>query len=167
MAGITDVNHAWATQVGRFVLAFGSIEHTSLACLDSIPRDAMSRTLEALPLGVRLDLLIEILEGRTGQKGAPLLGIVLRAKSYLTRRNLIAHNSVWYSFARDGDKMSFTQELISSRDVKKRLSLLELTQLADEVEALARAFTEEARAYLDRTVLGDGISPRDRGATPL
>jgi hypothetical protein len=56
----------WALEIGRFVMAFGSIEATTYTALRRLPRDPIGQPLIDANLGLqqRIELLIAIADGR-------------------------------------------------------------------------------------------------------
>lgn len=140
-----DPDFEWAKEVGRFVLAFGSIEHTSIACLYSIPRDPIGPATRALPLKQRLGLLRDVLKGREGIGAYDTLArIVSRVISFVDHRNLVAHSPLHYSLygkAPGEQGVIIRLELSSTRSNGRRMGFDELCKLVDDVERLAHEFS--------------------------
>lgn len=146
----TDPDRKWAVEVGRFMLAFGDIEHTAIACLCAIPADAFGKVTASMSLGVRLDLLAAILEGKDSPDYRKLAGLVGEIKRFLDNRNLVAHNPVQFSFYMNKGlhDIRIQTELVSTRNRNKRLTFNELRDLADQAERLAHGFGEAAMEVL-------------------
>lgn len=139
-------------QVGRFVLAFGSIEHSTYLCLDVLPAEPTPKFNRTLGLGQRIDLLIELLESPqvVGDEQAALVQVLKKVKTLAERRNLIAHNTVLFGVFEQAGKLSFNAEIVSGKDSKKRLTLAQTTDLADQVEALSSELWNAASPLLPR-----------------
>lgn len=141
-----DPDGQWARAVGRFMLAFGDIEHTTIACLCGIPSDSIGRVSAKIGLGLRLDLLQAVLEGKTQPEYESLASVTDRISKFLNNRNLVAHNPVQFSFYRNSDDggILIQPELVSTRDRSKRLTFEQLEELAAKAEELAYAFSDAA-----------------------
>lgn len=139
-----DPDFEWAKEVGRFVLAFGSIEHTTIACLYSIPRDPIGAATRGLPLKQRLGLLRDILKGQEGVGVYDALArIVRRVISFVDHRNLVAHSPLHYSVygkAPGEQGVIIRLELSSTRSQGRRMGFEELCKLVDDVEKLSHEF---------------------------
>lgn len=90
----------WALAVGRLLLAFGEIEHTTDECLSLFPRDSIFEAIAGMPLSRRLALVRGILVGRhdLAQEIAPLTNILDRVENLVTLRNTVAHNPMVMAF---------------------------------------------------------------------
>lgn len=123
----------WEAPVGRFILAFGSIEHCTISLLSCLPDCQIPKNAPLLTLGARIEILREILPRYPGAEYAEALGHINAVSSLIGRRNLVAHNSLWFDIYTDGDRVMMTQHLVSSRDRKKKLTLDEMRKLAEDV----------------------------------
>lgn len=145
-------DNPWALQVGRFVLAFGDIEHTTVLLFSLIPKCSFPRTAARLPLGTRLEILYEALSGNDGEY-QEVREAIARVQKMVKHRNLIAHNAIRFDFYKDGDKIVIDQNLVSSRDGKKKLSLAQLEMLADEAGSLSLGLTNASIPLMHRVSL--------------
>jgi hypothetical protein len=138
-----DPDLKWAAEVGRFVLAFGGIEHTSIVCLHALPRDTIAAATMNMPLGQRLHLLAELLQGRKGENAYDdLAGILLRIREFVGNRNLVAHNPLLFSFYQsDAGGVIIRPEIVSTRNRERRLTFDALVEMADTAERLAADFS--------------------------
>ena len=134
------VEQTFTYQVGRFVLAFGSIEHATYLCLHTIPRDDIAQFVKNLSLGARLDLLAEILASRAGPEVGRLLFWLNKVKKFTEHRNLVAHNGLSLNVFQGDGKLEFLTEIVSARDKTKRVSLAQVTKLANEADELGQQF---------------------------
>lgn len=152
-------DNPWYAPVGKFMLAFGDIEHSTIALLGCLPDCKIPKNAPKLPLGARIDLLREILP----RYSAPEYKAVLACLEEVTRqsafRNLVAHNSIWFDIYKDGDRIMITNHLVSARDRKKKLSLAEMQNLTEKVHSLAvrlsSAALEVMGNYVDESQSGE------------
>lgn len=153
-AGGEDPIRTFQYQVGRFVLAFGGIEHTTYLCLDHLPAESAPGFARTLNLGPRLEWLIELLERRVecDEAGAAeLLEVLRKVKQFAKDRNLIAHNTVMFSVFEQDGRITLNPEIVSGRDSSKRLSLAGTIKLADEAEKLCEELWECASPLIPRS----------------
>jgi hypothetical protein len=131
----------WRRLIGRALLGFGDIEFLTVKCLAHIPSDRISRTSSRLRFSERVDLLVEIIEGRClGSGPATELVTKLKATKALAEvRNLIAHNPILlniYAHRATGDTV--TELAISAaRQPAKSIDLASLKEYAAAVEDCA------------------------------
>jgi hypothetical protein len=130
----------WRAVVGKAIVCFGELELVTLQCLAHIPSDRISRTSAKLPFARRVDLIIEILEGRPSSEDTLLFVRMLkRAKELAKTRNDIAHNPVMMNvFVHEdtGRDPLFEQCIATARDGRV-IDLPEAKEFAGEVEDLA------------------------------
>lgn len=140
-----DTFHAetveWQALVGKAIVSFGEIELIALKCLSHISIDQVSHTAARLRFGQRVDLLVEILNGRRPLHSTfeEFIKTLLRAKELAGTRNLIAHNPVMmniYEQMTTGD-LTFQRAITSARNDRHCMDLEELKEFAAEVEDLA------------------------------
>jgi hypothetical protein len=102
LASIADPNGEWAAAIGTALVAFGSIEHTTVVCLREIPKDSIWRFAKALKLTPRIDLLWELLEPHQQPECLKLADKLRQVKALARTRNLIAHNPLVLQMHEDG-----------------------------------------------------------------
>lgn len=138
MAKLVDLSGKWAAAIGRAFVAFGSIEHTTVVCLEQLPRDKTPRFTASLRLGQRIDLLVEILESRDGSEFSALSMLLSKAKELAKTRNLIAHNPLVLEFFEDdnGD-YHFKEHIAAIHKIGHKISLSEVEEFAVRSEDLA------------------------------
>jgi hypothetical protein len=63
----------WSLQIGRFMIAFGTIEQITHEPFRGIPRDPIGLPAPQMVLGTRIDLQRAVLNGRQGKdrRGSP------------------------------------------------------------------------------------------------
>ncbi len=128
--------------IGRVMVAFGGIEHTTLLALSWLPYERIFDSTKRLRLGQRIDLIKEFLSDRCAKQvhmddAERMIKLLSEACSLAQRRNLIAHNPLILTMFSDREHDVEKRELItSSIDSKKMITLRELEQLADRAESL-------------------------------
>src|SRR5690554_2245737 len=138
-----DPDRRWATEVGRFMLAFRDIEHTTIACLSGIPTESLGENSVKMAHGLRLEVLLAVLESKSLPEYWRLATVVEELRSFLGNRNLVAHNPVLFSFyQKAGECVVVQPELSSTRNRNKRLTFPQLVELACEAERLDDAFSD-------------------------
>lgn len=142
MAKIVDPEGAWAAAIGKAFVAFGAIEHVTVACLREIPRDRIQRSTRSFRLGQRIDLLVELLEAHDGESFKKLAAELIRAKEMAKTRNLIAHNPLVLEVYEWGDGSRFHRQVIASLSSDVRITLEDLTTFARDSEGLASSLYE-------------------------
>lgn len=138
---MANSENSWEIAVGQFMLAFGHVEHTTIALLCCLPECKIPKTAKSLPLATRINLLQEVLPRGDRPEYSEVLKTLSIVNVLVRRRNLVAHNTVWFDFYKDGDKVMFTQHLMSARDRKVRLNLEEMQKLAGDVKEASQNFT--------------------------
>jgi hypothetical protein len=92
----------WAKEIGRFILAFGSIEYTTYMALQSFPRDPIGDPTSKLQLGDRIELLLAILGART-DANSPKLAENRKRAEQLARDLHQAYDAIRYSAKPKGE----------------------------------------------------------------
>ena len=138
MVKLVDLSGKWAAAIGKAFVAFGSIEHTTVVCLEQLPRDKTPRFTASLRLGQRIDLLLEILEAREGEEFSALALDLSKAKDLAKTRNLIAHNPLVLEFFEDdnGD-YHFKEHIAAIHKAGHKITLPEVEGFAKRSEELA------------------------------
>ena len=134
---LVDLNGAWATAIGRSFVAFGSIEHLTVTCLQEIPRDRIQKSVSSFRLGQRIDLILELLEAHPGEVYLRLASKLSRAKEMLATRNLIAHNPLVLGILHSDGGFTHKEAIVSLRRGQHRIELPEMQAFAVECEQLA------------------------------
>jgi len=86
----------WQAAVGKAIVSFAELELITYKCLAHIPADQIAETASRLQFSRRVDLIVEILEGRSPlpQAVSEFVAMLKRAKELAQTRNDIAHNPV-------------------------------------------------------------------------
>jgi len=86
----------WRSVIGKAIVCFGEVELVTYQCLAHIPSDKISETSSRLGFVNRVDLIIEILEGRqpVSEPVEKFVKLLKRARQLASVRNDIAHNPV-------------------------------------------------------------------------
>ncbi len=137
MVKLVDLNGKWAAAIGQSFVAFGSIEHITVTCLQEIPKDRIQKSVSSFKLGQRIDLILELLEAHPGIVYEQLAAKLSRAKELLVTRNLIAHNPLVLGILHADGKFTHKEAIVSLRGGKRRIELPELQAFAAECEQLA------------------------------
>ncbi|MFT3763677.1 MAG: hypothetical protein QM761_13935 [Pseudoxanthomonas sp.] len=149
MVKLVDLNGQWAAAIGQSFVAFGSIEHLTVICLQEIPKDRIQKSVSSFKLGQRIDLVRELLEAHPGEAYENLAMKLARAKELLVTRNLIAHNPLVLGILHSDGGFTHREAIVSLRDGKRRIELPELQAFAAECEQLASELHGCVKAVVD------------------
>ena len=130
----------WRAVVGKAIVSFGELELVTHQCLAHIPSDKISETSSRLPFSRRVDLIVEILEGRTPVPEAvsSFIAMLKRARKLAETRNDIAHNPVMMNvFIHKASGDVLLERSIATDRGGRIIDLPELKEFAAEVEDLA------------------------------
>lgn len=130
----------WRSVVGKAIVCFGELELITYQCLAHIPSDKISDTSSRLGFARRIDLIIEILEGRRPLPHAAeaFVESLKRARTLASVRNDIAHNPVMLNMFRDNVTGDFSlAHCIATARGGRVIDLADAKEFADEVEDLA------------------------------
>ena len=136
----------WSMAVGRLLLAFGEIEHTTDASLRLFPRDPISDSLVELPLARRLRLVRSVLVGRKdlSNETAVLLRCIDQIVALLTIRNTVAHNPLVMAFYEvEGEEDHRMADELASKKGNQRFTYDQIAKAADDARSLSQAMLEE------------------------
>lgn len=133
----------WVAVVGRLILSFGDIENITYLGLLQLPKDSIFESTSKLGFGARVDLLLEILNGR--EKLDPTLrkafsDKLLAAKTLAEIRNTVAHSPLMLSVYQHPTEEWIHTELSlgNAKNKDEALTLEKLSASTDEVEGLAK-----------------------------
>lgn len=149
MVKLVDLNGQWAAAIGQSFVAFGSIEHLTVICLQEIPKDRIQKSVSSFKLGQRIDLVRELLEAHPGEAYEKLAAKLARAKELLVTRNLIAHNPLVLGILHSDGGFTHREAIVSMRDGKRRIELPELQAFSAECEQLASELHGCVKAVVD------------------
>ena len=136
----------WALAVGRLLLAFGEIEHTTDACLRLFPQDDIFVSVVDLPLNKRLKLVRAILSSRQDLKKQTvgLVATLQRIEALINVRNTVAHNPLVMAFYKEADseELRLADELPSKKGVH-RFTHKQIADAAAEAESASVSMIEQ------------------------
>lgn len=130
----------WRAVVGKAIVCFGELELITYKCLAHIPSDKIAKTATRLGFAQRVDLITEILEGRSPVSDEVLVfvGMLKKAKTLAQVRNVIAHNPVMLNvFVRETSGDVLLEQSIATVRGNRFIDLVDAKEFADEVEDLA------------------------------
>jgi hypothetical protein len=136
-----NVNQAWALEVGRVMMAFGTFEAITHDALDDLlPNGKAAPIQTVLMLSQRIDLLLALLDMYSLAIFQAFANVLVQVQKVTAQRNLIAHAALGADvYLNEADKsVTYAQSIRSQRNKKKSLDLGGLVQLREEVEALQR-----------------------------
>jgi hypothetical protein len=149
----------WRAVVGKAIVCFGELELVTYKCLAHIPSDKISGTSSRLGFVRRVDLIVEILEGRSplAPSTVAFVKMLKRAKELASVRNDIAHNPVMLNvFIHEASGDVAFEHCIATARGGRFIDLASAKEFADEVENLAAEMwlqigkiTERAEAASD------------------
>ena len=137
MAKIVDLDHRWATLIGRVFIAFGSIERQMHESLKKWLEEPVYPHVKHMKLSQRVDLLIDVVQQQSFDKDNIDSFIVdlKKAKNLTKTRNLIAHNPLMLCLFQE--KKDFVEAIVSNVKDDVTMEFLELEELAASSEELA------------------------------
>jgi hypothetical protein len=151
VAKLVDPQHEWAGEIGRVVIAFGSIEHVTMLCLRQLPRDSISSATRHFNLGPRLEQVLAILGGSADPDAQALSELFRTAKKLADDRNAIVHNPLMLEVYEDGDGgHEFKQAIYLMRKAEKSMSFENLVDVREKAERLATDLYRVAAPILER-----------------
>lgn len=130
----------WYGVVGKAIVGFGELELVTYKCLAHLPSDKIADTSSRLGFALRVDLIVEILEGReaASELTAEFVRLLKRARVLAQTRNDIAHNPVMLNvFENDTSGDLSLQRCIATARGGRIIDLAAAKEFADEVESLA------------------------------
>jgi hypothetical protein len=130
----------WRAVIGKAIVCFGELELITYKCLAHIPTDKISETSSRLQFARRVDLIVEILEGRNPlpKVVSDFVAMLKRAKELAKTRNDVAHNPVMLNMfvhKTSGDVM--LEHSIATVRGERFIDLPAAKEFAAEVEDLA------------------------------
>ena len=153
MALYSDPDERWALGVGRCVLAFGDIEHTSIRCLRMLGGEGLKPRPEPMNPKARLLMLMNLLRLLQTTEAHALLMRCNQLVNAFDARNFVAHNTIHllgHAFYLEGGGLGFEPALKSSRRPEMTATLSELERFAGWIEEHAWGLTTAAGALQAR-----------------
>jgi hypothetical protein len=145
----------WRVSVGRFILAFASVEWFTFHMLSELPTERIFESVMSLPFERRLDLVTQLLQQKPLESA--LLGEANRAleqaRQLAKTRNLIAHNPLLLNLFDDRVGVDLEYQISKYGETEARLTIAELQELCAEVERL------DATLSVIRQQIEDSLAP--------
>lgn len=156
LARLVDLQGNWAFAIGNAFVAFGSIEHTVVICVRAIPRDKFQRFTNSLKLSQRVELLLDLLEGRSEPECIELSKMLEQVTVLAKTRNLIAHNPlVLQLYEEPNGEYRLTEAISAIHKPGHQISLAAVQAFAAESQELATQLIGASR----RCFRALGITP--------
>ena len=130
----------WQAVVGKAIVSFAELELITYKCLAHIPMDQISETSSRLQFSRRVDLIVEILEGRSPLPKAvsDFVAMLRRARELAQIRNDIAHNPVMLNvFVHKVTGDVLLEQSIAAARGNRFIDISSAKELAAAVEDLA------------------------------
>ena len=137
LASIVDPKGEWAAAIGAIFVAFGSIEHFIVICLQEITKNSIQRPAKSLTLTQRIDLLLKLLKPYPHPECLVLSDKLRQIKILARTRNLIAHNPLIFQMHDDGNGNRISGPAITAMFKEKVMSLPEAKEFAAASEKMA------------------------------
>lgn len=137
MSKLVDLDHKWATLIGRVFIAFGSIERQTHESLKKWLEDPVYPHIKHMKLSQRIDLLIDVVKKQNFEQENidSFVADLTEAKSFAKRRNLIAHNPLMLFLFQE--EPNFIEAIVSNIKDDVTMEFHELEELAISSEELA------------------------------
>jgi len=147
MAKIVDLDHKWATLIGRVFISFGSIERLTHENLKKWLKDPIYPHVKNMSFALRVDLLIDVVsqQGFQDDNVASFIKNLKFSKELAKKRNLIAHNPLMLCLFQD--EMEFIEAIVSNVKDDVTMEFHELEVFTEESEKLATNLIEGAAKF--------------------
>ncbi len=146
---ISDPDHEWATEVGRGLLAFGSIEWTVLRCFTGISPEPLSKTKLKAGLSDQMAGVAKHMAAKPTSASTDLLLQFEQVRELLPIRNLVAHSPLSLDIYTDESKDEFVVlHTISSHKTTASVSFQELSAWREAAEKLSHRLFELVESHL-------------------
>lgn len=142
MAEIVDLDHKWATLIGRVFMAFGTIEKLTHECLKEWLKDPIYDHLKKIRLSQRIDMVIDLIGAKPFEEKNIVKFVLLmkEAKKLAEKRNILAHNPLLLTlFYGDPDFHEIIQHNFKEN---KYVTFDELKKIVKDSEMLATELIE-------------------------
>ncbi|THK41832.1 hypothetical protein E8Q33_05940 [Methylophaga sp. SB9B] len=137
MAKLVDLDHKWATLIGRVFIAFGSIERQTHESLKKWLEEQVYPHVKHMKLSQRIDLLIDVVKKQNFEQENidSFVADLTKAKTLAKKRNLIAHNPLMLCLFQE--ETDFIEAIVSNLRDDVTMEFHELEALAISSEELA------------------------------
>lgn len=142
MAKIVDLDHKWATLVGRFLIAFAAMESLTLQTLKEWLKPPVYRHVMNMRFGQRVDLIVDLAQEQDApaDKVEAFVRNLKKAKRLAAKRNAVAHNPLVLCLF--DEEHNLTEAIASDKKEHEIIEFEELEQLALQAEALEEELLE-------------------------
>lgn len=136
----------WAVDVGRLLVAFGSIESTTRMCIRKLCTEVVAKHTVKMALGERLRFVSDLVGQHDGDKAAigSFQAAVQDAQRLSKLRNLVAHNPLCLMVFQAEDGSPTMKQAIAREGREEHIDLPALRSAAAQAqacdEAMASAF---------------------------
>lgn len=136
MTSNIDTRGEWSAAIGELFIAFGQIEHITIAFLNS-QTQTKKEIIGKSNFSKRVDLIVKSLKKSTDSNHKEFISLLKKAKELSKKRNLIAHNPLLLEVFQFADGSNYKREIIaSSRAPKECMSLKELKILSNDASSI-------------------------------
>ncbi|WP_303291716.1 hypothetical protein [Marinobacter sp. SS5-14b] len=142
MARIVDLDHKWATLVGRLLIAFAAMEGLTLHCLKEWLKSPVYKHVMNMGFAQRVDLVIDLAREQDSpeDKIEAFVKNLKKAKALAKRRNAVAHNPLVLCLFDEQEE--FIEAIASEKKEDEVIEFEELEQLVSKAEALEQELSE-------------------------
>lgn len=149
-----DWRDRWATEVGRFVLAMGSIESFTYRALRALLGPEVSESVKDLPLNKRLEILIAVCGTRNEPKWAEIAKLLKQAQALLRHRNIVAHNTlgVLIEFDDQENVISEIEAILAERGKDKHILFDRMVGHRKEAEQIDQDLHEKMQTKKEQAL---------------
>lgn len=146
----------WQVVVGRFILGFGSIEWFTFHMLSELPTERILESTMSLRFAQRLDMVIQLLQGKNIESELVDSAITLleKARALSKVRNVIAHSPLFLNLFDDTVGVDLQYQISKFGEIEARLSIDDLERHCRDVEEL------DEQLYAIREKIDNAISRR-------
>jgi hypothetical protein len=137
---LVDLDHKWATAIGRMFVAFGSIESCTYECIDAFAEESIAKYLKGMPLAKRVEVLVDLVNSKEleHENKSDFLSNLEKIRKLLEKRNLIAHNPLVLQVYDEETSESVCRErIISVKKKNKHINYDEIIAIAEKSENLS------------------------------
>lgn len=137
MAKLVDLDHKWATLIGRVFISFGTIERQTHELLKKWLENPVYPHVKHMRLSQRIDLLIDVVKRQGFEQNNinSFVADLTKAKKLATKRNLIAHNPLMLCLFQE--ETNLIEAIVSNINDDVTMEYHELEELAITSEELA------------------------------
>lgn len=142
MARIVDLDHKWATMVGRLLIAFAAMEGLTLQCLKEWLKSPLYQHVMNMRFAQRIDLVIDLSreQDSPNDKIEVFVKNLKAAKELAKKRNAVAHNPLMLCLF-EGQE-DFVEAISSEKKQGEGIEFEELERLVLRAETLEANLSE-------------------------